>query len=64
MNAPAVTRRSSAPAIDAAKDQGRSALVAYLPVGFPDLPTSVAAMLAAVEAGADVLEWACRTPIR
>jgi tryptophan synthase alpha chain len=47
---------SSAAAIDAAKAQGRSALVAYLPVGFPDVQTSVAAAVAAVEAGADVLE--------
>jgi tryptophan synthase alpha chain len=47
---------SSAAAIDAAIAQGRSALVAYLPVGFPDVATSVAAARAAVEAGADVLE--------
>ena len=37
-------------------DEGRSALVVYLPVGFPDVRTSCAAMVAAVEAGADVIE--------
>jgi tryptophan synthase alpha chain len=48
--------RSSGTAIDAALAEGRSALVAYLPVGFPDVPTSIAAARAAVEGGADVLE--------
>jgi tryptophan synthase alpha chain len=46
----------SAAAIDRARAEGRSALIAYLPVGFPDVPTSVAAALAAVDGGADVLE--------
>ncbi|MFN8081230.1 MAG: tryptophan synthase subunit alpha [Kineosporiaceae bacterium] len=48
--------RSSAAALDAAKAAGRAALVAYLPIGFPDVPTSIAAARAAVEGGADVLE--------
>lgn len=48
--------RSSAAAIDAAKATGRAALIAYLPIGFPDVPTSIAAARAAVEGGADVLE--------
>jgi len=39
-----------------ARAEGRSALVAYLPVGYPDVDTSIAAMVAAVEGGADVLE--------
>ncbi len=39
-----------------ARAGGRSALVAYLPVGYPDVDTSIAAMVAAVEGGADVLE--------
>lgn len=34
----------------------RSALVVYLPVGFPDVETSRAAMVEAVRAGADVIE--------
>ncbi|WP_462417653.1 tryptophan synthase subunit alpha [Kytococcus sp. Marseille-QA3725] len=38
------------------RQQGRAALVVYLPVGFPDVETSRAAMVAAVEAGADVVE--------
>jgi tryptophan synthase alpha chain len=42
--------------IAAAKAEGRAALVAYLPVGYPDVDTSIAAMVAAVEAGADVIE--------
>jgi tryptophan synthase alpha chain len=43
-------------AIKAANDDGRSALVAYLPAGYPDMDTSLACLLAAAQAGADVLE--------
>jgi len=39
-----------------ARDQGRAALIGYLPVGFPDVDTSVAAMVAMAEAGVDVVE--------
>lgn len=35
---------------------GRAALVGYLPVGFPDVDTSVAAMRAMVASGVDVVE--------
>jgi tryptophan synthase alpha chain len=42
--------------IAAAKDEGRAALIAYLPVGYPDVEGSIEAMVAAVEAGADVIE--------
>nr|WP_307807550.1 tryptophan synthase subunit alpha [Naasia sp. SYSU D00948] len=35
---------------------GTGALIGYLPVGFPDLPTSVDAAVALVENGVDVLE--------
>ena len=42
--------------IAAAKGDGRAALIAYLPVGYPDVDTSIAAMVAAVEGGADVVE--------
>lgn len=38
------------------RQEGRAALVAYLPAGYPDLPTSVAAVRAVAEAGADVVE--------
>ncbi len=42
--------------IGAARDEGRAALIAYLPVGHPDVDDSIAAMVAAVEGGADVVE--------
>ena len=42
--------------IAAARAEGRAALVAYLPVGYPDVDSSIAAMVAAVEGGADVVE--------
>jgi len=45
-----------AEAIRAANDQGRAALVIYLPAGYPDMDTSRACLEAAAEAGADLLE--------
>jgi tryptophan synthase alpha chain len=42
--------------IESAKEEGRSALIAYLPVGYPDVDASIEAMVAAVEGGADVME--------
>ena len=42
--------------IAARKVDGSGALVGYLPVGFPDLPTSIEAAVALVESGVDVLE--------
>jgi tryptophan synthase alpha chain len=36
--------------------EGRSALIGYLPTGFPDVPTSIAAMTAMVESGCDIIE--------
>ena len=47
---------SSAAAIDAAATAGRSALVGYLPCGFPDVPASVDAVRAMVAGGVDVVE--------
>ena len=41
---------------DACRDEGRSALIGYLPTGFPDVQTSISAMTALVEAGCDVIE--------
>src|SRR6185437_14366369 len=35
---------------------GRAALIGYLPVGYPDVPTSIEAMRAMVAGGADVVE--------
>lgn len=43
-------------ALEKARAEGRAALVAYLPVGFPDVDTSVEAMRVLVRAGADVVE--------
>lgn len=45
-----------AAAIDAAKAAGRGAFVGYLPLGFPDLQTSIDAAVALAENGADILE--------
>ncbi|HEX5858122.1 MAG TPA: tryptophan synthase subunit alpha [Microbacterium sp.] len=43
-------------AIAAAHADGRGVLVGYLPVGFPDLATSIEAAVALAENGADILE--------
>ncbi len=45
-----------AAAIDAARREGRGAFVGYLPLGFPDLQTSIDAAVLLAESGADVLE--------
>lgn len=45
-----------ASAIRTAKAARRGALIGYLPVGFPDLDTSIAAAIEMAHAGADVLE--------
>ena len=42
--------------LSAARAEGRAALIAYLPVGYPSVPGSIAAMQAVVAAGADVIE--------
>nr|WP_307812252.1 tryptophan synthase subunit alpha [Lacisediminihabitans changchengi] len=42
--------------IAARRDAGSGALIGYLPVGFPDLPTSIDAAVALVENGVDILE--------
>jgi tryptophan synthase alpha chain len=42
--------------IAAAKAENRAALIAYLPVGYPDVDASIAGMVAAVQGGADVVE--------
>lgn len=42
--------------LDACRAEGRAALVGYLPVGYPDVDTSIAAMRVLVEAGCDVVE--------
>jgi tryptophan synthase alpha chain len=58
VSAPAQAAQSGAVAnvIAARRDAGSGALIGYLPVGFPDLPTSIDAAVALVENGVDVLE--------
>ncbi|OMC34649.1 tryptophan synthase subunit alpha [Mycobacterium sp. GA-1841] len=41
---------------DGCRSEGRAALIGYLPTGFPDVQTSVAAMTAMVESGCDLVE--------
>lgn len=47
---------SVADAIARASAERRGALIGYLPLGFPDLETSVEAAIALIESGVDVLE--------
>jgi tryptophan synthase alpha chain len=42
--------------LDAVRAEGRSALIGYLPVGFPDVATSVTAVRTMIDAGVDVVE--------
>jgi len=50
-----VTSRVEA-TLDACRDEGRAALIGYLPVGFPSLDESIEAAIALVENGADIVE--------
>ncbi|WP_194419556.1 tryptophan synthase subunit alpha [Microbacterium abyssi] len=43
-------------AIESAKDAGRGAFIGYLPVGFPDLETSIKAAITLAENGVDIIE--------
>jgi tryptophan synthase alpha chain len=47
---------SVAPVFEAARAEGRAALVGYLPAGFPDVDGSIEAMRTMVEAGCDLIE--------
>lgn len=47
---------STAQAFARARDEGRAALVGYLPAGFPDVPGAIEAMQVMVEGGCDVIE--------
>jgi tryptophan synthase alpha chain len=42
--------------LQTARSEHRAALIGYLPVGFPDVDTSIAAMQAMVAAGVDIVE--------
>jgi tryptophan synthase alpha chain len=41
---------------DRCRGENRSALIGYLPTGYPDVDTSIAAMVAMVESGCDIIE--------
>lgn len=41
---------------EACRAEDRSALIGYLPTGYPDVPTSISAMTALVESGCDIVE--------
>ena len=41
---------------DSCRGESRSALIGYLPTGFPDVQTSISAMTALVESGCDLVE--------
>ncbi|MEH0109953.1 tryptophan synthase subunit alpha [Tersicoccus sp. MR15.9] len=53
---PTTATSGAAAAIDAAREQGRTALIGYLPAGYPDLATSIEAAVALAENGADIIE--------
>jgi len=40
----------------ACRQEGRSALIGYLPTGYPDVPKSITAMTTLVESGCDIIE--------
>ena len=57
MSAPASASASAVTtAFEKARAGNRAALIGYLPAGFPDTATAIAAALAMAEAGADVIE--------
>jgi tryptophan synthase alpha chain len=45
-----------APLFDACRQDGRAALIGYLPTGYPDVQTSLGAMIALIESGCDIVE--------
>lgn len=45
-----------APMFAGCRDENRAALIGYLPTGFPDVASSIAAMTALVESGCDLIE--------
>ncbi|MGZ4747413.1 MAG: tryptophan synthase subunit alpha [Oryzihumus sp.] len=47
---------SVAEVLERTRTEGRAALVGYLPVGYPDVPGSIEAMVAMVESGVDIVE--------
>src|SRR6202165_2517873 len=49
-------RSRLAPLFDSCRGHDRSALIGYLPTGYPDVPTSIEAMTGLVESGCDIVE--------
>ncbi|HET9875263.1 MAG TPA: tryptophan synthase subunit alpha [Mycobacterium sp.] len=47
---------SLAPLFDTCRRDNRAALIGYLPTGYPDVPSSIAAMTTLVESGCDLIE--------
>ena len=45
-----------APMFAACRNEGRAALIGYLPTGYPDVPSSITALTALVESGCDLIE--------
>lgn len=45
-----------APTFEVCRNEQRSALIGYLPTGYPDVATSIEAMTAMVESGCDIVE--------
>ncbi|MEI8084509.1 MAG: tryptophan synthase subunit alpha, partial [Actinomycetes bacterium] len=45
-----------APIFDACRAEGRAALIGYLPTGYPDVSTSIEAMVAMCQSGCDIIE--------
>ena len=56
MTSAAVSSSAAQTRIEGCRAEGRAALVGYLPAGFPDVETSITALLAMVESGVDVIE--------
>jgi tryptophan synthase alpha chain len=44
------------PTFESCRAEGRSALIGYLPTGYPDVATSIEAMTTLVDAGCDIIE--------
>ncbi|BBZ33825.1 tryptophan synthase subunit alpha [Mycolicibacterium confluentis] len=44
------------PIFESCRQEGRSALIGYLPTGYPDVATSIEAMTTMVDAGCDIIE--------
>jgi len=44
------------PLFETARSEQRAALIGYLPVGYPDVPTSIDAMTTLIDAGCDIVE--------